>query len=349
MAHSRSWMAAGEWCGAGGFVGLACQASGMAQMSDRVAAALAERVLQQDHVITRRQAMACGMSDQMLKHRMRLGGPWQKLLPGVYLTPTGTPTPDQREMAALLYGGPGSVITGAAALRRQGLHPPDDGVVDVLIPARYRRGSAGFARIHRTTKLPGQVVVIRGRDYAMVARAVADAARIPANRPEVRALVASAVQARRCPLGLLAAELREGPVRDSASLHKALGEVADGVRSGAEGDLRDLIRRARLPAPMYNARLFVTGGALLAVPDAWWPDAGVAAEVDSREWHLSPADWQHTLARHAAMTAHGILLLHFTPGQIRAQPGEVAAAIRKALAAGGARPRLPIRTFPAAA
>jgi hypothetical protein len=289
------------------------------------------------------------MSDQMLKHRLCPGGPWQRLLPGVYLTFTGTPTSDQREMAAFLYGGPGSVITGVAALRRQGLHPPDDGVVDVLIPARYRRSSAGFTRIRRTTKMPGQVVVIAGRDYTMVARAVADAARIMTSLSDVRALVASAVQARRCPLGLLAAELREGPVRDSALLRRALAEVADGVRSAAEADLRDLIGRAGLPAPMFNARLLIGPGALLAVPDAWWPDAGVAAEVDSREWHLSPDDWQQTLARHAAMTAHGILLLHFTPWQIRARPGEVVTAITQALAAGRGRPRLPIRALPAAA
>ncbi len=321
----------------------------MAQTNDRVEAALAKQLRQQDHVIARRQATACGMSDQMLKHRLSPGGPWQKLLPGVYLALTGTPTPDQREMAALLYGGPGSVITGAAALRRQGLHPPDDGVVDVLIPARYRRSSAGFIRVRRTTKMPGQVAVIARRDYTMVARAVADAARIMTSLSDVRALVASAVQTRRCPLGLLATELREGPVRDSALLRRALAEVADGVRSAAEADLRDLIGRAGLPAPMFNARLLIGPGSLLAVPDAWWPDAGVAVEVDSREWHLSPDDWQQTLARHATMPAQGILLLHFTPWQIHSRPGEVVSALKQALAAGRARPRLPIRALPATA
>jgi hypothetical protein len=45
------------------------------------------------------------------------------------------------------------------------------------------------------------------------------------------------------------------------------------------------------------------------------------------------------------MAAHGITVLHFTPRQIRTQPGTVLSAIRSALAAAGSRPRLPIRTI----
>ncbi len=43
---------------------------------------------------------------------------------------------------------------------------------------------------------------------------------------------------------------------------------------------------------MFNPLLYDAAGGLIASPDAWWPDAGVAAEVDSREWHLAPDDWQ---------------------------------------------------------
>jgi hypothetical protein len=52
------------------------------------------------------------------------------------------------------------------------------------------------------------------------------------------------------------------------------------VRSVAEGDLRDLINRAPLPHPMFNARLYL-GRTFLAKPDAWWPKEGVAAEIRS--------------------------------------------------------------------
>ncbi len=49
------------------------------------------------------------------------------------------------------------------------------------------------------------------------------------------------------------------------------------------------------------------------------------------------------------MTAHGILLLHFTSQQARNPPGAVIAAIDHSLAAGRARPRLPIKALAAAA
>ena len=183
--------------------------------------------------------------------------------------------------------------------------------------------------------------------FTRAARAVADASRELGSLREVRAVTAEAVQRRACRLDQLIEELAHAPVRQSAWLRRALAEVADGVRSVAEGDLRDLIIGAQLPQPMFNAQLYV-GRTFLAKPDAWWPEAGVAAEVDSREWHLSPEDWAQTLARHTRMTACGIMVLHFTPSQVRAEPARVTAEIRSALQAGQRRPALALRTLPAA-
>jgi hypothetical protein len=126
----------------------------------------------------------------------------------------------------------------------------------------------------------------------------------------------------------------------------ALEEVAEGIASVAEGDLRALVKRNGLPEPMYNPVLFV-GEEFLAKPDAWWPDAGVAGEVDSREYHLSPDDWARTLARHAAMSAHGIIVVHYTPRRLRAEQATVAQELRSTLEAGRQRPRLQIRALPA--
>ena len=144
----------------------------------------------------------------------------------------------------------------------------------------------------------------------------------------------------------LTEELNRGPVQGSARLRQALAEVADGVRSVAEADLRNLIRRERLPAAMLNPRLYADE-AFLASPDAWWPQAGVAAEVDSREWHLSPRDRERTLARHSRMSAFGIIVLHYPPRKLRAEPHVVAAEIRSALEVGQDRQLAHTRTLPA--
>ena len=176
------------------------------------------------------------------------------------------------------------------------------------------------------------------------ARAVADAARGMTSLADVRAVVAAAVQLGTCTPGALAAELQAGPVQGSALLRTAVSDVCDGIRSSPEADLKHLLRRAKIAEPMFNPRLYADEE-FIASPDAWWPEAGVAGEVDSRAYHLSPQDHERTLARDARMAAHGITVLHFTPRQIRTQPGTVVSAIRSALAAAGSRPRLPIRTI----
>jgi hypothetical protein len=125
-----------------------------------------------------------------------------------------------------------------------------------------------------------------------------------------------------------------------------LTEVSDGIRSTTEGDMRDLIRTARLPMPLFNPSLY-KGGVFLGKPDAWWPDAGVAGEVDSRAWHLSPEDWDRTRRRQTVMAAAGIIVVHFSPREIRREPRMVAQRIRDALESGTTRSPLPIRTIPA--
>jgi len=320
---------------------------GVAKSTKLDETALGAILLRQHGVISRSQALACGMTPGALRCRIETHGPWQRLLPGTYLAATGTPAAIQQEMAALCYAGTGSVITGPAALRHHGIRTQETGVITVLIPARRAVRSTEAVRIWRSARMP-RFIVDDAIRVALPARAVADTARALSSLRDVRAVVADAVQSGHCPVRLLAYELDEGPRRHSALLRRAVVEVRDGIRSVTEAEFRDLLRRARLPAPMFNARIF-SGGTFLAVADAWWADAGVAAEVDSREWHLRPADWERTMRRHAAMTAHGILVLHFAPRMIRNEPARVAAEVRNAIMAGRARPALHLRALPAAA
>lgn len=52
------------------------------------------------------------------------------------------------------------------------------------------------------------------------------------------------------------------------------------------------------------------------------------------------------MRRHARMTALGILVLHFSPNQIRDEPGEVLAQIRMALRSRRGQAVPPIETRP---
>jgi very-short-patch-repair endonuclease len=311
-------------------------------------AGLDDLLRKQYRIVTRKQALGAGLTQSALRHRLRDGGPWQILLPGVYSAETGTASVGQREMAAMLYGGPGSMVTGLSALWRHGIRAPRPDAVDVLVPAGRLRQNTGFVRLHRTARMPDRVFRLGKLRYAPPARAVADAARLMTGIRDVRAVVADSVQHGKCSPAQLAEELSAGPLRDSAMLRQVLAEIAEGVRSVAEAELRDLIRRAGLPGPvLLNAELFA-GNTLIAVPDFWWPDAGVAVEVDSREWHLSPADWERTMSRRARMSSYGIIVLHFSPNQIRSEPEKVVSLIRSALVSAANRPPLGITAMPAA-
>jgi hypothetical protein len=300
-------------------------------------------------VISRQQALTAGLTRHALGYRLRLGGPWRSLLPGVYMASTGTPTTIQQEMAAMLYAGSRSVITGPAALRCHHIRGTSSDLVDVLIPATRRRHDTGFVRLHRTTRMPGRIWQVGPVHYAPLPRAAADAARDMTSLRDVRAVVAEAVQRGNCQIQDMVTELTAGPNVGSALFREALTDVADGIRSTAEADLRDLLLKAGLPMPLFNPSVYDSDGTFIARPDAWWPRFGVAVEVDSREWHMSPEDHAKTLSRGRRMGKHQMIVLRFTPKQIRSESAEVVKDIRDALEGARGRPPLNLRTVPASA
>jgi hypothetical protein len=269
------------------------------------------------------------------------------LLPGVYMAMSGTATPLQQEMAALLYAGEGSLVTGQAALRCHRIATGEPDLVDVLVPVTRQRHDVEFVRMRRTRRMPERIWERGPIRYVPPARAVADTVHSLSSLRDVRAIVASAVQRRACLIRDLAAELDEGPRPGSALFRMALGDVADGIRSTAEADLKDLLIKAKIPMPLFNPSLYDADGTFTARPDAWWPELGIAIEVDSREWHLSPEDHEKTLTRGRRMGWYQIIVMRFTPRQLRSEAAAVAEEIRRTLAGAQGRPSLNLRTVPA--
>ena len=243
------------------------------------------------------------------------GGKWAKILPGVYATVTGRVTVEQRQVAALLYAGPDSVITGPTAFRLHRLRSPGPDTIDVLVPWTVKRQSTGFVRIHRTRRMPAcyRTGPIR---FARAARAVADAAHGFTALDDVRSVVAEAVQKQACSIAEIGLELEEGARRDSGHLRSALAEVRDGIRSVAEARFRRRVQQSDLPPPQYNVFLRAADGTDIGEADAWWADAGVSAEIDSQEYHFFRDGWLRTDAKHSRMLKHGILPHHFAPSRV---------------------------------
>lgn len=298
-------------------------------------------------LVTRGQALG-GLSRAAIEHRLRPGGPWQVVLPAVYASFTGELATHQRWIAALLFGGPACLLGGATAVALHGLRQgPRSRQVHLLMPHKIRRANQGFVRIRRTTSMPPPMFFDDLRAVP-VGRAVVDACRELVTLDQVRGLVAESVQRRKATAEDIAAEVARGASAGSALITRALAEVFAGTRSVAESYGRALLEGSALPRPVWNRDLFTATGEWLACPDAWWCEAGVVLEVDSREWHLLPEHWAATLRRHARMTSYGLLVVHVTPRQLREQPIEVLEMLGRTLAQGRARPTPPVTDVPPA-
>jgi len=291
----------------------------------------------QDGLITRRQALAAGLSRGAIEHRLRRGR-WQAVVPGIYATFSGQLTTSQRWKTGLLYGGPNCLLGGSTAARLHGLHQvPGSRAVHLLLPHGVHRPGRAFVRIRRTTAMPAPDY-LDGLRTVPVARAVVDACRELTALNLVRALVAESVQQRKTTVTALSAELVKGGSAGSGLTRAVLLEVAAGSHSVAEAVGRGLLLRSALPPPEWNRDLFGPDGAWLARPDAWWRDAGVVLEIDSQEWHLLPEHWAATMARHARMTSHGLLVVHVPPRRLRIEPTEVLETLARTIAQGLGRP-----------
>ncbi|WP_233521728.1 hypothetical protein [Streptomyces triticagri] len=269
-------------------------------------------------VLTTAQLRAQGVRPADALAAARPGGPWQQLLPGVFLLRPGPPTSDERLHAVLLYAGrpplarvprqgasgrteTGSpygdaVLTGFAALALHGFSsaPPLLSLdrIDVLVPRTRRLRSVGFAGLVRTQTLPAPQW-ITGLPVAPAARALADAvADLDSHARSgesdgsgdcetVRRLLTEAVRSGSCEPAALVAELTRARLLGRPQVSGAVDALRAEGRLIAEDRLYRMVREYGLPDPLWNVDLRLPGGPHLGGVDAYWPDQAVALELDT--------------------------------------------------------------------
>ncbi|MEE1753639.1 hypothetical protein [Streptomyces sp. SP18CS02] len=301
----------------------------------------------------------------------RAGGPWQQLLPGVYLLHPGMPTSEERLHAALLYagrppvqdgsgdgsgqgaeagagegtGGAGygqALITGPAALAlyRFPSAPPLPSLdrIDVLVPRTRRLRSTGFVRIVRATELPAPVEVT-DLPVAPVARALADTVGPLTDAHAVRRLLTEAVRGGHCEPAAVVLELNRARLLSRPHVVDAVDSLLAEGRSLAEDRLYEMVRAHGLPDPLWNVDLRVPGGPHLGGVDAYWPDHAVALELDTRAPRQDDdAMWSEYTRKREQLERLGITVVHTTPRKLRDAQEQQAVVVRTALMAAGDRP-----------
>lgn len=294
------------------------------------------------HRVARAAELATlGITSRLIRTRCE-GGAWQRIAPGIVLLSSAPPSRAQLIASALRHAGPGAVLTGWDALDRHGMATPS-GRFDVHVLVPHTRQVRGTAHIHveRTIRLPNPLLC-NGFPIAPLPRAAVDTARRLRSKDTVRALIAEVVQRGRVSPARLREELDAGSARGVTLPRRVLNEVSDGIRSVAEAWARRLVLRAGLPPPEWNCPVRTHDGELLGIIDAWWDDVGLAWEVDSYQFHLSPAHYADTLRQGSRLTAAGVVVLHTLPERLRDEPAVVVNELRRAHQHAEVRPRPPV-------
>ncbi|MEJ2862494.1 type IV toxin-antitoxin system AbiEi family antitoxin domain-containing protein [Actinomycetospora flava] len=291
---------------------------------------LAALLRRQDGVVSRAQALACGLSRAAIKHRLARGI-WTLLWPGVYLSAAHALGPRARLRAASLWLGGSATLIGAGAAWWWRLldEPPE--VLRFAVPADRRVRSRRGVRVVRRVVL-GRRSTVDGVPVVSKAYAVVDAAAELGLRRGAelmdRALLAERVtfeallRAHRARLG------RPG----SRTVARLLALAAGGARSEAERRLHQLLRTAGVTGWSAEYRVVVPryGVALL---DVAFPGARVLVEVDGWAYHRDLPAFRRDHARQNALVLAGWTVLRVTWHDLEGDPDAVLATITEAVAA----------------
>ena len=260
--------------------------------------ALSSLINTQHGVLTAAQAKANGLPHETLRRRVQRGL-WQRLVPGVYALQGSPPSRVQWLVAAQLYAGEQSVLTGQAALAVHGIRLPRDRIdetegfgvqgefcasryrLDALVPHGRRRQSVGHLRIIRTTRVP-EATRIGALRVAPLARSVVDGclAAVADDEPEaIDGIVTAVLEDGRVQLTELEYELGKASRQHSAAIRAELVRSRAHLRATAS---RDFLARLDAFGPfgaMHDVAIYV-GQRRVARAVALWPDRAVAVTVD---------------------------------------------------------------------
>jgi hypothetical protein len=225
-------------------------------------------------------------------------------------------------VAALLYAGPGAVLSHATAAWWWGLIDAQPPRIEVSTPTRVR--SCPEVHVHH----PHSIAPVRHRrlPVASVARTIADMA-ARSTLSALRQMLAEADSRKILDVEAIEAEL--GPARrGSARLRQALSRHQPRLaltRSALERLLFELCESAGLPLPEVNAEV-----GWMTV-DALWRDQRVIVEVDGKDAHSTPAQIDRDRRRELRLRALGFTVLRYTHAQLDEQRALVIADLSRAL------------------
>jgi very-short-patch-repair endonuclease len=285
-------------------------------------------------VISRAQAIGCGMSKRMIAYRLA-SARWTALFPTVYVVFPADAW-EQTLMGACLWGGEDAVASHRSAAALWGLDGIPKNAFDVSLP-RSRRSPVAGVRVHASTNLSEADVTTAGSfPLTSVTRTLIDLGTV-VTVDRVEEALDSALRRRMVTVARLRWRLDELGTRGKRGalmLHRLVNERPASTKpaeSVLEVRLRRLIQSANLPTPSQQYEI-VVNRKVVARCDFAYPSERLAIEADGYAFHSGKRRWQLDLARRTRLAQLGWRVMHVTDGDLRDRPDEVVQSIRCALA-----------------
>jgi len=292
-----------------------------------------ELLTEQCGVLSRRQALCLGFSEDMIAWRLRIQS-WQRLHAGVYAVFTGEPSRAAVLWAAVLRSGPGTVLSHYSAAELHHLSDTVSSAIHVTVPLSHHvRGTTGLV-IHRSSRIEAARHPSLLPPRTRIEETVIDLTQVAHNFDDAFHWLCRACGGRMTTSDrLLAALAHRKKVRYRKELVSGLAVIKEGVHSNLEFRyVRGVERPHRLPVAHRQAPVSIGAGRRYL--DNLYPEFGVAVELDGHAAHLAQDRWRDA-HRDNALTGAGIITLRYNWGDVTRRPCTVAAEIGTVLRSRG--------------
>jgi hypothetical protein len=294
-------------------------------MDDYVNGSLRELITMQRGVLSRRQALAAGISEDVIRARVR-GGRWRQVHLGVYATFTGECSREVMMWAAVLRVGTAASLSYQSAAELDRLVREPGPLIHVTVPTSRRVDPVPGLVVHRSGRVLRARHPSRLPPRTRVEETVLDLAETARTPGDALEWLFRACGGRHTtPERILATMEARKKLRWRPEFAEALGDRARGVHSGLEYRyLRDVECRHGLPTAVRQAR--VVRDRRIQYRDVLYEEYGVAVEVDGAAAHPPENRWLDTHRDNAA-AADGVVTLRYGWADIATRPCAVAAEV----------------------
>ena len=131
-------------------------------------------------MVTRTQVLGAAGTDDVIRARLRRGS-WRRMYPGVYATFSGEPGRHALLWAAVLYAGPGAMLSHQTAAELWGLAADPSSLIHVAVPGGRRVRKQAGLRLHLSVRAAAAVHPSRNPPRTRREETVIDLGR----RPEI--------------------------------------------------------------------------------------------------------------------------------------------------------------------